>query len=434
MSTNTDPSNPTNPTNTPTSAPATQSSAATTAANPPLATTTQPAPISNTRATFPTVVTQAKHDIHKFRQVTKLTDENWITFKFEMMAALEEQGLLEVVEDTEPKPADWDKSGQRSWKDRDVCAKAQIIQNLSSEIQPIVYGCKTSAAIWKALLDEFESKNLDKIANLIEIYNHLTYIEGTPLRDHLNKLAILREQMEAMDHSISDTSHALRMIRHLPPSWDGICQVLRATQPTVAKVKDRLMAEEQARKTALTYAHSNGASALAAALNDPTAIANLQALISTQFGSILLQPGAGTAPTSASNKASGTSSKTPTNRKLRFPDLKCTNCKKNGHTMDRCWAKGGGMEGKGPRRRGVNGGSNSGSNTPGEKPTDAKLAEIDPSITEDVAWVARQSDAKHDRNAVHRWILDSGATTHIIKIVSLTTSEIFDLPGKTPRR
>jgi hypothetical protein len=158
------------------------------------------------------------------------------------------------------------------------------------------------------------------------------------------------------------------------------------------------MAEEQARKTALTYAHSNGASALAAALNDLTAIANLQALISTQFGSILLQPGAGTAPTLASNKASGIRSQTPTNRKLRFPDLKCTNFKKNGHTKDQCWAKGGGMEGKGPRRRGINGGTNSGSNMTSEKPTDAKFAEIDPSTTEDIAWVARQSDAKHNRN------------------------------------
>ena len=29
----------------------------------------------------------------------------------------------------------------------------------------------------------------------------------------------------------------------------------------------------------------------------------------------------------------------------------CSNCKRPGHTMDHCWAKGGGAEGKGPKMR-----------------------------------------------------------------------------------
>jgi len=124
---------------------------------------------------------QPKHDIHKFRAVTHLTDDNWITHKFEQEAALEERGLLDVVEGKEVEPLDTDK--KRLWKDKDISAKAQIIQNLTKEVQPIVYDCKTSAEAWKALKDEFESKNLDKVANLCLQYDTQVFIEGTSMRD-----------------------------------------------------------------------------------------------------------------------------------------------------------------------------------------------------------------------------------------------------------
>jgi hypothetical protein len=59
-----------------------------------------------------------------------------------------------------------------------------------------------------------------------------------------------------MGNVISETSHVLRLLRFLPLSWDGVCQVLQASQPTVAKVKDQLLAEEEARKTAMAFANA----------------------------------------------------------------------------------------------------------------------------------------------------------------------------------
>jgi hypothetical protein len=91
------------------------------------------------------------------------------------------------------------------------------------------------------------------------------------------------------DH-IPDTSHAMRLLHMLLPSWDGVCQVLQATQPTTAKVKDCLLAEEEARHTTMAFANSGTASALATALHDPNSRAYLQVLVSTQFGNVLLNP------------------------------------------------------------------------------------------------------------------------------------------------
>jgi hypothetical protein len=186
------------------------------------------------------VKTQPKHDIHKFCSVTHLTDQNWVMHKFEQIAALEECGLYKVVIGEEKM---LDKSLELEayclWKDKDLSAKAQIIQNLSKEVQPIVYEFSTtSAEVWKALQNEYELSNLDKVANVHHSYDILTYVEGSSMCDHINKLNILCEQLGAMGDIISDTSHALRLLRFLPPSWDGVCQVLWASQLMVAKVKD----------------------------------------------------------------------------------------------------------------------------------------------------------------------------------------------------
>jgi len=294
------------------------------------------------------IFSQLKHDIHKFHSITSLTDENWVQFKFELLAALEEHGLYDVVNGDIAEPIQSDPSW-RAWKDKDISAKAQIIQNVSKDVQPTVYNCKTSVEVWNALKDEFESKNLDKIVISRNTYDHLAYIEGTPMRDYINRLNILREQLVSMGDKITDTSHALRLICLLPPSWEGVCQVLHATAPTVSRVKDRLMAEEQARKTASGFANSGGASALAAALQDPNMLANLNALITTHFGSVQLKPGVPSLPGGSTRSKRDNSDQNM--RKLRRPDLQCTNphCLKKGHTINRCWAKGGGQEGRGPK-------------------------------------------------------------------------------------
>ena len=39
----------------------------------------------------PPALAQMKHNIHKFRNVTKLTTENWVVHKFEQIAALRDR-------------------------------------------------------------------------------------------------------------------------------------------------------------------------------------------------------------------------------------------------------------------------------------------------------------------------------------------------------
>jgi hypothetical protein len=105
--------------------------------------------------------TQPKHDIHKFRSITHLTDSNWVIHKFEQKAALQERDLWDVTTGVVDEPSDKKSDEWRLWHSKDVSAMAQIIQNLSADIQPLVHDAKTSVDAWQALKDEFESQNLD---------------------------------------------------------------------------------------------------------------------------------------------------------------------------------------------------------------------------------------------------------------------------------
>ena len=353
---------------------------------------------------------QPKHDIHKFRAVTHLTDDNWITHKFEQEAALEECGLLDVVEGKEIEPSDTDK--KRLWKDKDISAKAQIIQNLTKEVQPIVYNCKMSAEAWKALKDEYESKNLDKVANLPLQYDTQVFIEGTSMQEHLNTLKIYQERLKAMGDKISDTSHALRMLHLLPASWDGVCSILWASKPTVSAVKDRLIAEEEVRKTVLAYMNAGTAMALTSGLRDSNFRVNLEAFITTQFGSIQL--------TDMKNNSDLNNRIKTRPTKVKNPHLQCTNpnYKKKDHTIEKCWAKGGGQEGKGPKSKRVNTGH---SNTPdrtANEVREANLADFPDLVADASAFMAKSSKMK-PRDDI--WIIDSGATTHITPSVPYST-------------
>jgi hypothetical protein len=49
---------------------------------------------------------------------------------------------------------------------------------------------KTSVEAWTALTDKYEGTNLDKMANIHDNYDHLSYVDGTSMRDYINKMTI----------------------------------------------------------------------------------------------------------------------------------------------------------------------------------------------------------------------------------------------------
>jgi hypothetical protein len=134
-----------------------------------------------------------KHDIHKYRDIIKLTEDNWVNWKFSIVAALQERGLWEITlgyiaeikATTDTSGAITNQDKINLWRDMDTSARTQIIQNLSPGVQVLVLDCEHATDTWYTLLDEFESKNLDCCAALRREYDNLPHNESTSLRDYL---------------------------------------------------------------------------------------------------------------------------------------------------------------------------------------------------------------------------------------------------------
>ena len=92
-----------------------------------------------------------KHDIHKYRDIVKLTDKNWLNWKFNIIGALQERGLWTITTGEEPCPEEVpdpkdisqvippDTDELTIWTDKDTSARAQIIQNLSPDTHLIPF-------------------------------------------------------------------------------------------------------------------------------------------------------------------------------------------------------------------------------------------------------------------------------------------------------
>src|SRR5260221_873850 len=100
------------------------------------------------------------------------------------------------------------------------------------------------------------------------------------------------------------------------------------------------------------------------------------------------------------------SSKHPQKSKKGKNRPHCTNpkCKKIGHTIEKCWAEGGGSEGQRPEKTS---GSQSRSGQTGKAPK-KKDGKTDLLLAQEYAAVAK-SDCVHSTE----WIIDSGASSHI---------------------
>ena len=78
----------------------------------------------------------------------------------------------------------------------------------------------------------------------------------------------------------------------------------------------------------------------------------------------------------------------------------CSNCGRSGHTIQDCWAKGGGKEGQGPKQKKM------------DKSKTESTNQSSTSKLPDMAYMAKQSSPvftfeKDD------WVIDSGTTSHI---------------------
>ena len=82
-------------------------------------------------------------------------------------------------------------------------------------------------------------------------------------------------------------------------------------------------------------------------------------------------------------------------------DKECYNCKKKGHISSDCWAKGGGKEGQGPKKR----------KGAGKKNKANQAEEVNSSLNDACYMTGNSREiSKYD------WLLDSGTTCYDLEV------------------
>ncbi|KAE9387122.1 hypothetical protein BT96DRAFT_1005429 [Gymnopus androsaceus JB14] len=238
-------------------------------------------------------------------------DRNWHTYKHECILALKARSLLQYVEGKIIQPLQsisqttqtttptqtqiWSSTPlYKEWVAQDATATSIIVTNIRDPVGVGVEDDKSSAVIWKFLTDKYEKQ--------VEQQIHLA---DTALRSHTYK-------PETMGEHVTIPQFRLIVIASLPLDWK---QDTRSVPSTSSE-------------DAFTFLHSLYLEKQQERESSERDKKRVKALLASQ---------------------NTTAAAVEPQRAGRNSNLVCSNCGKCGHTVHRCWAKGGGAEGEGPK-------------------------------------------------------------------------------------
>ena len=242
-------------------------------------------------------------------QALKDDGTNLSTWKFRQRQIFKARNLLGHIEGTTKKPVD--PADLLKWEKDEDTACMQITMHVSEEVLHHIMDMSTAKEMWDAVLTKFGGDGPQSAAFLIQNICRNTLVDDKSMSVQINEFKDDVRKLKGLDYVLDDNILAFMLCNALPPSYATTRAILLDKEKsvlTVDRVTKSVLAEEANRK---------GQNALA-----------LKARADVK--SKLKGKGKGS-----------TSGERP----------KCTNpkCGKINHTIQNCWAEGGGAEGKGPK-------------------------------------------------------------------------------------
>jgi hypothetical protein len=254
--------------------------------------------------------------------VEKLVSDgsNWVTYRDRMMWTLRSRGLLEHLTNTTV-TATYQAIGtvknmtpEIRWDYDEGVAMQIITASIPNSVFTSIKGKANTQEVWDALKALYEGRTVMILVNLSQQLQNTRCGEEDNVREHIDKLANLREQIAAMGKSVPENEYASILMGSLPTSYAGMLGSIAASAEMSGVAVSPAVVIKLAR--------------------DEYDRRNLQS---------------DKAQDEAFAADSQSHKKKPKKGKGR--SVQCDNCHKIGHTKDQCWAKGGGNEGGGPKRK-----------------------------------------------------------------------------------
>ncbi|KAJ3490873.1 hypothetical protein NLI96_g1117 [Meripilus lineatus] len=240
----------------------------------------------------------------------KLTTSNYQAWVMMIKTRLELIELFEYCLGTVPKPLPSSPTFQL-WNRANNIVRTILITNMSSELIIQVGHLPDASSIWYETRRICAGQSAMDFTLTISQLMTMTYLPEDDVGKHIAKMRQLNHALTLMGRHIPDDIFAVFLRLSMPTSWRYIFGGLPETY-TSAEIERRIRDEY-----AYQLIEQTRASSKALAVTQPR-----------------------TPETPHTDR-----------RKHRHSTRYCTTCRKHGHTLAKCWAKGGGSEGQRPRRK-----------------------------------------------------------------------------------
>jgi transposase InsO family protein len=248
---------------------------------------------------------------------------NWPLWRATLLSYFESKNLLRHIEGTAIKPPDpptfpkgytltseedsqVERAEERMEKylAREGQVKTQIILSVSESLALMLQKMKTAREVWDSLVTEMTKKPKMVLTSLQRQLRNIRCSEEDDLRQHLDKAQDLYARLNDMGATISEDEFIDIILASLPPSYESVMNALTTSLEECGKP---LIPDDIIRVLKSQYDKRKSQSI-------------------SQEEQVFI----------------GTSTK---------KGLICANCKKKGHAIETCWAKGGLKEGQGPKQK-----------------------------------------------------------------------------------
>lgn len=189
--------------------------------------------------------------------IDKLEEENFLSWKFQVLITLRGYGLQKFIEEdeevpsknlanTDPTTNDVLNPAYENWVRQDSLITAWFLSSMSKSLVSELLDCKTAREVWRYLLSRFSSKN---IAKAIELRAKLDMMKkgNLGLQDYFTKIKNLIDSLEAAGDKITHDNHVMYIMAGLGPEYD----------PTVSVITGSLEMPSLQRVYALLLSHDN---------------------------------------------------------------------------------------------------------------------------------------------------------------------------------
>jgi hypothetical protein len=223
--------------------------------------------------------------------IKKLNGTNYYDWKFDISMVMRRAGTWKVVSGVTKKPTKKDTDELKEWEELAEDGLTAIGLTIEQSQKQYIRDCEDGPAAWKKLAEIYEKNSTATRISLKRKFYSYHHDTERPISDYINDITTLASQLKAIGVTLKDEDITDVLIYSLAPEYSAIATVLMAqsnASTTVADITSALIEEEARRKE----------------LEGPEII-------------------------------------TETGLAAKHSTVECGNCHKRGHTIEKCWAKGG---------------------------------------------------------------------------------------------